>query len=217
MHLKKIKHTILRGLGNVFLYSAINLLCRTLKIQTNIPTSTKALLDNNQPCVFAFWHGTMLIPWYIHRNHSVAALVSPSKDGEILTRILEKWKYVLHRGSSNESGKEALNTLIETAKNNVSVALTPDGPKGPAKEFKAGAVIVAKKGGLPLILVSVKNKNMYMLKKSWDSFEIPKFFSDVFVYYSEPITIKSNISYEETSKFIEYCGNKLNELQVAEN
>jgi len=215
MKLKKLKQSILRFLGNHFLYYIINLLCKSLNIVSTIPPKTKELISNNSSCVYAFWHGTMLAPWYVNKNKNITALVSLSKDGEILTRILNKWGYILERGSSNMNGKEALELLVQKAKNHSSIALTPDGPKGPEKEFKAGAVIIAKKAHLPLILVGVKNKNKYTLK-SWDKFEIPKFFSTVLLSYSEPIYIDSNISYEETSKLIVNCGIKLNNLQLAE-
>ncbi|MFH0733101.1 MAG: lysophospholipid acyltransferase family protein [bacterium] len=217
MELKKIKQNTLRFIGNLFLYNSINMLCKTLTLSCKMPEATKQLFANNSSSVIAFWHGTMLVPWYLHRNKNVAALVSTSKDGELLTKVLDKWGYVLQRGSSNKNGKEALEILVEKAKNNYSIAITPDGPKGPAKEFKAGAVVVAKKSGLPLILVGINNKDKYTLS-SWDKFEIPKLFSKVFISYSEPIYINSTISYENTSQLITECSAKLNELQLlAEN
>ncbi len=217
MKLKQIRQNILRFLGSLFLYNSINLLCKTLTIKYKMPKETEQLFKNNRNSVIAFWHGTMLIPWYIHRNKNIAALVSPSKDGELLTRVLNRWGYLLQRGSSNMNGKEALNMLVEKAISNCSIAITPDGPKGPANEFKAGAVVISKKSGLPLILVGVKNKNKYTLN-SWDKFEIPKLFSKVFVSYSEPIYINSTISYENTSQLIMEFGVRLNDLQLsAEN
>jgi hypothetical protein len=216
MEIKNIKKKILRIAGNLFLYFIVNMVCKTYRIKLNIPDDTKKVLEGNKAYVIAFWHGTMLANWYVNRNKNIVALVSPSKDGELLSKILYKWGYILQRGSSNKSGKESLESLIEKAKNNYSIALTPDGPKGPEKEFKAGAVIIAKKANLPLILVGVKNKNLYRFKNSWDKSEFPKPFSEIVLNYSEPITIKNDISYEDTNDVIIECGKKLNELQMLE-
>lgn len=129
MKLKKFKQSILRFLGNHFLYYIINLFYVSLNIVSTIPPITKTLLIlNNSSCVYAFWHGTMLAPGYVNKNKNITALVSLSKDGDILTRILNKWGYILERGSSNMNGKEALELLVQKAKNHSSIALT-DGPK----------------------------------------------------------------------------------------
>lgn len=37
--------------------------------------------------------------------------------------------------------------MVDHAKNGYSIAITPDGPRGPEHKFKAGAVITAKKSG----------------------------------------------------------------------
>ncbi len=64
---------------------------------------------------------------------------------DILTNILKKWGYNVIRGSSSNDGKEILDNLVDEAKNKKNIAITPDGPRGPEKVMKAGAVIIAKK------------------------------------------------------------------------
>ena len=97
--------------------------------------------------------------------------------------------------------------------NGYSVAVTPDGPKGPPHVLKAGAVVSAKKAGLPLVLVGIGFKQKKYLK-SWDRFEVPLFFTRANVIYSQPFYIRSNLSREETSEIIKKCEEKLNELQL---
>jgi len=170
------------------------------------------LLKLKQNFVLAFWHGTMLIPWYVHRNKNFSALVSLSKDGSILANTLNKWGYKVERGSSHKGGKEALNTLLENSKMNFSVAITPDGPTGPPRKLKAGAVITAQRSNIPLILCGVAYKKKYVFN-SWDKFEVPKFFSKIVLNYSKPIYIDSNLNREDTSIIINECDVLLNQLQ----
>jgi lysophospholipid acyltransferase (LPLAT)-like uncharacterized protein len=82
--------------------------------------------------------------------------------------------------------------------------------------MKAGAVITAKKSKAPLILVGIGYKRKKILK-SWDKFEIPKFFSTVNAVYSDPVFVNSDLSFTDTSELILDCERKLNELQVEAN
>jgi len=210
--MKKVKQSILRFLGNFFLKSAINLLCKTLSIEKVNQKAIENLQNKNQNFVLAFWHSTMLLPWYVHKNQNFAALTSLSKDGDLLARQLKNWNYKVIRGSSSKGGDVALGIMIDLAKNKYSIAITPDGPRGPVRKFKAGAVITAKRAGIPIVLAGVGFYKKRKLK-SWDSFEIPKFFSRAKIVYSEPIFVNSELSYEETSEIIKKCEQMLNELQ----
>lgn len=212
MNLEESKKKILQFLGDHFLYYAVTALCKSLKIIKINYEVIEELNSKKQNYILAFWHGTMLLPWYLHGNPNFAALTSKSKDGDILAKILGRWKFKVVRGSSSTGGNEALESMIEYVKNNYSIAITPDGPRGPRHEFKPGAVITAKKTGAPLVLAGVSFKSKKVLN-NWDRFEIPYFFSSVKIVYSEPIYVSKDLTYEETSGMISECGRKLIELQ----
>lgn len=212
MSIKKIRQDLLRFLGNLLLYNAVAALCSTLKINIQNGKCVDDLIRQKKNFVLAFWHGSMLIPWYFLKNKDFAALVSRSKDGALLVKILEKWNYKIIRGSSNKGGSVALGILIDYAKNDSSIAITPDGPKGPYHKLKPGAVVIAKKAGIPLVLLGAGYQKKRELK-SWDKFEIPKFFSRVNLVFSEPVMIDKDLSFEETAKIIEQCEIKLNQIQ----
>ncbi len=102
--------------------------------------------------------------------------------------------------------------MVDYAKNGYSIAITPDGPRGPEHKFKAGAVITAKKSGIPLVLMGIGIKSKKELK-SWDKFQIPNPFSSIKVIYSDPVYVDSKLSYDETSNIIDECERILDELQ----
>jgi len=60
----------------------------------------------------------MLLPWYLNRNKNFAALISKSKDGDLLAKILKHWKYEVVRGSSSTGGNVALGIMADYAKIN---------------------------------------------------------------------------------------------------
>lgn len=213
MSLKESKKKILRFLGDYFLYYAITFLCKSLKIKKHNYEVIENLDSKNQNYVLAFWHGTMLLPWYLHGSPNFVALTSKSKDGDLLAKILKKWDYNVVRGSSSTGGDVALGIMVDYARNKYSIAITPDGPRGPRHNFKAGAVITAKKAKVPVVLAGVAFRKKKTLN-NWDKFEIPYFFTTARIVYSEPIYVDDNFTYEETSSIISECEEKLNQLQL---
>ncbi len=216
MKLKKIRQDFLRFIGNHFLYYAVNVLCKSLKFNYTNKNIIDELERQNKNFVLAFWHGSMLLPWYLFKNKNFVALTSQSKDGDLLARILKRWNYDVVRGSSSKGGEVALGIMVDYAKNKSSIAITPDGPKGPPHQFKAGAVIIAKRSGLPVVLAAVGVKRKRNLK-SWDSFEIPKLFSPANVLFSEPMYVDEKLNHDEISQAIKNCEIKLNELSFKAN
>lgn len=211
--MKQLKQKILLFLGNHLLTYVIRVLCKTVKIKKINSDAVEKLGGENKNFVLAFWHGTMTIPWFLHRNKNFGAIVSQSKDGKLLSNLLEKWNYKLTRGSSHKGGKEALGRLLEMAGNNYSIAITPDGPTGPVFKMKPGAVVTAKKSGIPLLLMGVGYKKFYEFR-SWDNFKIPKLFSEAQVIYSDAIIIPEELDYDATNEKIIECEKILNELQI---
>jgi lysophospholipid acyltransferase (LPLAT)-like uncharacterized protein len=213
MKLKQTWQKILRFLGHYLAYSVLSILCKTLRIEKINFESILKLKSENKNFVLSFWHGTMLLPWYLHASPNLVALTSKSKDGDLLAKLLKKWNYKVVRGSSSSGGEIALGIMVDYAKNKFSIAITPDGPRGPCHKFKAGAVITAKKSNLPLVLIGIGFKRKKTLK-NWDKFEIPYFFSRAKIIYSDPVYVDENLNYEQTSEMIASCEAELNRLQL---
>jgi len=209
MKLKSVKQNVLRNVGMIIVPFLINVLCKSLKIKIEGQSFEEI---SSKPLIAAFWHGKMVVPWFLMGNLKSAALVSLSKDGELLSNLLNYWNYRLIRGSSSIGGKEALELMEEQIRNGYSIAITPDGPRGPKEEMKAGTVVLAKKTSAPIYLLSVKYSNSKKFN-SWDNFELPLPFSKVKVRVSEPIYVKSDLSYKDTSKKI----TEINRMMIEEN
>ena len=131
MKFKEIKQGILRLAGHFLLFNVANVLCGTLRISYKNKEALNRLENSGAHYVAAFWHGTMLLPWYLFRKKDTVALISKSKDGDLLARLLKHWDYSVIRGSSSEGGEVALGIMVDYAKNESSIAITPDGPRAP--------------------------------------------------------------------------------------
>ncbi len=212
MKLSENQKIFLRFIGIRAASFFISVLLKSVRIKFRNREAVEKLVGEKKNFVVAFWHGSMMLGWYLHRGINCAALVSKSKDGDVLAHILSKWNYKVVRGSSHIGGKEALDMMLDLTKQNFSLTITPDGPTGPIHKMKAGAVITAKKSKIPLLLLGIGIKNKIVLK-SWDNFEIPKPFTKITATYSDPVYIDDSLSYDETSHIINDCELKLNQLQ----
>ena len=130
--------------------------------------------------IITFWHGNMITGWLLAKTlfpkKQTVAVVSMSEDGNILAKTLEQLGFSLIRGSSSKGGDEVKFAMQQALQNGNIVVLTPDGPRGPANQFKFGTLRLASENRYPLIFADISHTNPWKLK-SWDQFEIPKPFS----------------------------------------
>ncbi len=181
----------IQSLGIKILPPLINLIFKTLKIFVHNET---VLQKENY--VLMFWHGKMLAGWWLGRKNNFYGVVSQSKDGEILSRLLQSWGYRLIRGSSSRDSKEVMNQMVEALKSGYNLAITPDGPRGPSQKMKIGGLIAAVRAGKSIILCGVRYDKKIVFN-SWDKFELPKPFSRVDVFLSNPKSFPAGLSNEE--------------------
>ena len=138
-----------------------------------------------EPVIFVFWHGLLLPLVYYCRNWGAVVLVSEHADGEYITRVIERLGFGTVRGSSTRGGTKGLKGLIRAARAGKDLALTPDGPQGPARVLKPGALAVAQATGLPILPVGVGTSRGWRFK-SWDDFLVPRPFSKVRIHFGPP-------------------------------
>jgi len=146
-------------------------------------------------CIFAFWHNRIFLMPYLFRKHwttrqhdKVAVLVSASKDGEKLARVLEKFDLICVRGSSSRRGKEALLELTRLVDEGYDVGITPDGPRGPRYRVQEGVISLAQLTQAPIIPVSYLVSWKIMVN-SWDAFMIPLPFSSATFRIAPPLIV----------------------------
>lgn len=193
---------------SILLSILVRMLARTwtIRVHGRLPTG---------PSIVAFWHGEMLPVWFSFRALRPVALVSSSKDGSLLSRLLQDWGYTVVLGSSSKGGKEALDQLVHEASSKV-VLITPDGPRGPLHQAKPGAVIAAHRAGVPLILVRMSTSRSKVFARSWDRFQLPLPFAKVDLHVDDQLSIPADASREQLDSMITAMNNRMKSLVSAE-
>jgi len=152
----------------------------------------EALNRSGQPYLLAFWHRYLLLMVHSRHRKPIVVMISKHKDGEYIASTMERFGVTAARGSSSRGGAAALREMIERAARGENIAITPDGPRGPALVAQAGVVLAAQRTGCPVIPVAVISDRKKVLG-SWDGFEIPKPFSRVMFVYGEPLRVPAEL------------------------
>ena len=155
--------------------------CFTLRI-TLSEDSRRLLAGLDGPCLFVLWHNRLFAAADISRRfrpeRPLHCLVSSSKDGAWLTAFFNSVGLRAVRGSSSRGGREAVSTLVAVLRAGHDAGITPDGPRGPIYVCKPGAVVVARRAGVPILLIGMNYESAWRLR-SWDKFYLPRPFSRV--------------------------------------
>ena len=136
----------------------------------------------DEPVAFVVWHNRLFLCSEIFRRYRqgrpIYALISASRDGAWLSAFFSLMGMRMVRGSSSRLGREAAMSLVDMLRAGNDIGITPDGPRGPCYDLKAGALIVSRRTHTPLLLVGGDFQSAWRLK-SWDRFYLPKPFSRV--------------------------------------
>jgi lysophospholipid acyltransferase (LPLAT)-like uncharacterized protein len=148
------------------------------------------LIEEKTVCIPCYWHQQHLlcariVRRWIRNGFDASIVISASVDGEIPARIAGAWGAHIIRGSANQTGALVMRDMHAALKRGSSIITTPDGPKGPIFEFKAGNILMARISGAPLVPLACAADRGWRLS-SWDRMLVPKPFARVVIAIGEP-------------------------------
>ncbi len=167
---------------------ALRLLAATWRYHVRGWEHVRTARAAGRPIVYVLWHSRILPLLYHRRGEGMALLISRHRDGGYLAALSERWGYRVVRGSSKRGGEVGLLGLVRQLQSGAEVALTPDGPRGPAEQVKPGAVAAAQHAGALLVPAGARASPAWRLR-SWDRFLIPKPFASVDIVYGAPLAV----------------------------
>ncbi len=156
---------------------------RTLRVET------RGFEPSPERTIYCGWHGRSF-PFAVHfRDRGWWVIISRSRDGDIQNAIFERLGYRIVRGSTGRGGVRAALCAIRALREGAVLAMTPDGPRGPAEEVQEGIVLIAQRSGSRIVPVGVAAKPAWTASKSWDRYLVPKPFARAILIAGEPITV----------------------------
>ncbi len=178
-----------------------------LSIQ-GLEETKKLLQEQNKGVVFILWHDSLIISPILEKlTHiqPVHYLISKSRDGDIAAHFAQLFSgfFVLRVGHRERA--QALKKSVKLIAQNHSLAITPDGPRGPRRKIKLGALFAAQKMQTHLIpIVYTASRSVHL--PSWDRFQLPLPFAKITIQFMEPIPTHDP---EEIEKKMAYMEEKL--------
>lgn len=192
--MKKQMKTVLFHIASFLLWTY----CLTWRIKLH----DKSLADRiakNERTVIAIWHDQLLPLSFSWRGRKMGTLASRSEDGDMISKQLERWGYIMARGSSSRGGARAVIELKRLMESGHDITLTVDGPRGPRHRVKPGIIFLAKQSGSPVIAVTMRVKHFKRFA-SWDKFVLPLPFARIDIHFSAPIYISDAKDEENIEK-----------------
>ncbi|MFQ6613422.1 MAG: lysophospholipid acyltransferase family protein [Fidelibacterota bacterium] len=144
-------------------------------------------LVEGKSVIIAAWHGRLLPVFMFFSGRGHYGLAGMHKDAEFISQIGARLGWNLLRGSSSDRGREVYREMVAALHEpGKLLAMTPDGPKGPAKIPKPGAIRVAQKTGAIIIPVIGDARRSWEFT-NWDTFYVVKPFSTIHLVFGPPL------------------------------
>jgi len=168
-------------------------------------------LLRDKKVVITTWHRCTIYFMVKYGYLHPMALLSPSKDGDLLAEFSKKLGFIIARGSSSRGGKQGSEQMVDFLNTGGRIATTvADGPQGPALRAKPGLVRIAQKSGVHLMPLIWSATRVWMFKRAWDRTIIPKPFSKIVISASEPYLIPKAAEGEEFDAYVKDMERTLN-------
>jgi lysophospholipid acyltransferase (LPLAT)-like uncharacterized protein len=207
-------------LAAAMIYGLIRVASATIRYEWRDTTGLLSV-NKTQPVIFCIWHNRLALCLEVSRVYlrsiqrpcQLAAMVSASKDGGLLARVLEHFGVQPVRGSTSRRGRQAMLELVTWAERGYDLAITPDGPRGPCYRVQEGVIALAQLTGRPILPVSY-HLAWKIRVKSWDRFQIPLPFTKCVMHLTPPIWVPREASEPEREEIRKQVEERLRSVTV---
>lgn len=206
----KIRNPLAIRLIAFILSIVLRLWMSTLRVRRHPLRVNVGPWNNNGRYIYLGWHENLVVAAGLFARAGIAGLVSQHRDGELITQVIHLMGGRTVRGSTTRGGERALRDMLSRIKE-TSLAITPDGPRGPRRKVQDGAIYLASRSGIEVVATGLAIHRAWRAN-SWDKLVLPKPFSRVDIVVDEPMMIPAGLSREQLEPYRQRCERRLQEL-----
>lgn len=211
MSMKKVVNQLIPIMG-WSIYGIYRFWCSSLRYTECNRQAIESITDHGRSVVLCLWHDELFPLIYLKRQLKIIAIVSKSRDGDLLARVLQYMGLETARGSSSRGGVDALRATLKRMHDGLCACITVDGPKGPRHKAKKGAIFLAQQAKAPIVPVRIF-MNQTKQFNSWDRFQLPIPFSKIRMVCGDAYYVTSSLTTQEEIRHechkLEDCLNRL--------
>jgi lysophospholipid acyltransferase (LPLAT)-like uncharacterized protein len=156
----------------------------------------------------------------LYPNYCLMTLASKHGDGRFVGKVTEKFGMISVLGSSKDGRKSSrgidfssMRKIVEGLRKGDSLAITPDGPRGPNQKVNGELINIARLTGAKILPISCHSSRCLQLN-TWDKLKIPLPFSSLFFCFdSALIAVNKSASKEEVAEIKLFTEQRLNFVQ----
>jgi lysophospholipid acyltransferase (LPLAT)-like uncharacterized protein len=115
-------------------------------------------------------------------------LISRHRDGRLIAAAVRPFGIEVVHASSSRGGVSGLRGLLRILAEDGIAAITPDGPRGPARVAAPGVAQLAALSGVPVLPCAAATSRM-RLARSWDRMRFPLPFARGVVVVGAPLAV----------------------------
>jgi lysophospholipid acyltransferase (LPLAT)-like uncharacterized protein len=180
-----------------WIFSAyVRLALSTMRWRREGEAAAEAIWDAGGPVIVCFWHSGIAVSpacWPLDRAQEPRALISLSADGAFIAEAMRRLGFPAIRGSAAKKtdpakakgGSAAFREVRRWLKAGNGIAITPDGPRGPAERMGEGPPMLARVSGAPVLLVGLAASPCVRLS-TWDRGVLPLPFGKGAIVWAGP-------------------------------
>jgi len=207
----KLTNRYLRAILSCLAILFLRLILSTCRVHHINKEYIDEYILGDKKVVITTWHRCAVYFLLKYGKVHPMVLFSMSRDGDLLADFAKRVGVIPARGSSTRGGKEGSEQLVSFLNSGGSVVATvADGPTGPALRAKPGLVRIAQKSGVHLIPLIWSATKVWMFSRAWDKMIIPKPFSKIVIYASEPYLIPQEAEGKEFDRYVREMERTLN-------
>ncbi|GAB6145525.1 lysophospholipid acyltransferase family protein [Desulfocicer niacini] len=190
----------------------VRLLSLTYRVRIIDSENETSIRNRGGGIVYASWH-QRFFPGitFFSRRRPIAIMISHSRDGEMISRVVDVLGWLPVRGSSSRGGSRALQEIKKLARQGFNIGHIVDGPRGPFGVVKPGLLRIAQASGLPIIPTITSSFRPFVFN-SWDRFMVPRPFSRVIIRFGRPVFVQEGLTPEEFETKRQVLETTLNQL-----
>ena len=178
---------------------------RTVRIRVVNDRRDQIRYHSDRQFIYAILHAHQIAAVALS-DPDTGALVSRSRDGDLLVPLLQSCGCVPIRGSSGEGrkgGASALAKLIRHCEQGNPAVIAVDGPKGPRGKVQKGAAMLSQKTGIPILPVVLVASHRLLITKAWDRTQVPLPFCRLDCRFGDPIYADNQDDLSEVAQRVE--------------
>jgi lysophospholipid acyltransferase (LPLAT)-like uncharacterized protein len=169
--------------------------------------------------MLCFWHGKY-IPvmalcswlWIERRAENACVFASQSARGAVIAEICRNFGLdcILIPDQGHKHSYELMRDALSEHRAGV---IAVDGPLGPNRRAKQGAIRLASELSFHLVPASVFAESSWVMAKRWDGMEVPKPLSRTGLMIGEPIPVDRDLSRAQIRALIQQLEERLETLE----